>query len=220
MDILKYAARIVQSVPAVIPFLSIKAKGALLGYQPIRDNYFAEIYDAVEGYLRGTQPVTSFRNKMSIAMSEAFTDAVYEGYQQAGAELPLDKEVQDWLTVRIGAERENIISLFDRLKKEWDGIDPIAEAMARAEGYARTLDAIYAEAKLRGMSNQMVTWILGQTEKHCDTCAKLAGKKHSIKYLLKNNYIPRKPDAGMDCKGYNCDCRIVDKNGNEVTIAN
>ena len=162
--------------------------------------------------------MTSFRNKASIAVSESFTDAVYEGYQKAGAELPLPDDIQAWLSQRIAEERTHIEGMFDRLKQEWEGLDWIKEAYARADSYSRTLDAMYSEAQLRGMKNQMITWILGDTEEHCETCATLAGKKHRISYLIANNYIPRKPDAGMDCHGYRCDCKIVDKNGKEVTI--
>ena len=213
-----FIRRAVKTVPAVIPLLSDAAKAATLGYPGIREDYWVVIYESIEGYLTGDRPVTSYRNAVSIAMSEAFTDATYEGYTQAGGEMPLPEDMQAWLSERIGQEREHIISMFNRLKTEWEGIDPVKEALARAEGYARTLDSLYAEAKLRGMKNQMVTWILGETEQHCDTCLKLNGKKHRISYLLANNYIPRKPGAGMECNGYNCDCRIVDKNGNEITI--
>ena len=211
--------------PQVIPHLSEQARELLgikaerLGYQPIRDDYWTSIYEAVEGYLTGNKPVTSFRNSASVAMSEAFTAAVYEAWYQVGAEPPLSDEVSAWLSERIGQERGFIVRLFDRLKSEWQGLDPSSEALARAEGFARTLDALYSEAKLRGMKNQVVTWILGETEEHCDTCLSLAGKKHKISYLIKNNYIPGKPGAGMDCNGYRCDCKIVDKNGNEVTIS-
>lgn len=216
--LLQAARQAIKAVPDVVQYLSETTKAELLGYSSIRSAYWAEIYDSVEQYLTGNKPVTSFRNRASIAASESFTDAVYEGYAQAGAELPLSDDTQAWLTQRIAEERGHIESMFDRLKAEWEGIDPITEAFARADGYARTLDAMYSEAQLRGMKNQMVTWILGDTEEHCDTCATLAGKKHRISYLVANNYIPRKPDAGMDCKGYQCDCKIVDKNGREVTI--
>ena len=87
----------VKAVPDVVQYLSDATKAELLGYPPIRANYWAEIYDSVEQYLTGNKPVTSFRNKASIAVSEAFTDAVYEGYQQAGAELPLPEDIQAWL---------------------------------------------------------------------------------------------------------------------------
>jgi hypothetical protein len=219
MSLLDYARAAVKVVPEVIPYLTPQTKAAVQGYDGIRSDYWAVIYDSVEGYLTGNSPVTGFRNRSATAMSEAFTDAVYEAWYQAGAELPLTDDAASWLSERIGAERLNIEGMFDRLKKEWEGIDPIAEANARAEGYARTLDALYAEAKMRGMKNQMVTWHLGATEKHCDTCSKLSGKKHRISYLIDNNYIPRKPGAGMECNGFNCDCRITDSNGKEVTIA-
>jgi len=196
--------------------LSIKAE--LLGYPPIRANYWAEIYDSVEQYLTGNKPVTSFRNKASIAVSEAFTDAVYEGYAQAGAELPLPDDIQAWLSQRIAEERTHIEGMFDRLKAEWEGLDWIKEAYARADSYSRTLDAMYGEAKLRGSKNQMVSWILGSTEEHCETCSTLAGKKHRISYLIAHDYIPRKPDCGLSCHGYRCDCKIVDSRGQEITI--
>lgn len=219
MNLLDIARDVVKAVPEVVQYLTPQTKAAVLGYEGIRTEYWGVIYDNVEGYLTGSQPVTGFRNRTATAMSEAFTAAVYEAWYQTGAELPLTDDVTAWMSEQIGAERQNIDGMFERLKKEWEGIDPITEANARAEGYARTLDAMYGEAKLRAMKNQMVTWHLGATEKHCDTCVKLAGKKHKISYLIANNYIPRKPGAGMDCNGFNCDCRIVDKNGNEVTIA-
>ncbi len=214
-SLLRQAVRL---VPSVVLYLSDAAKAETMGYEPIYNAYWEEIYDSVNGYLTGNKPVTSFRNRAAQAMSEAFTDAVYEAWYQADAELPLTDEVSAWLSERIGQERVNIENMFNRLKSEWEGLDPAAEAVARANGYASTLNALYGEAKLRAMKNQKVTWILGETEVHCSTCAKLAGKKHTIKYLLDNDYIPRKPDAGMDCHGYNCDCRIVDKAGNEVTL--
>jgi len=219
MDMLEIVRRAVKAVPQVMQYLTPQTKAAVQGYDGIRSDYWTVIYDSVEGYLTGNSPVTGFRNRSATAMSEAFTDATYEAWYQAGAELPLTDDAAAWLSERSGAERVNIEGMFDRLKKEWEGIDPIAEANTRAEGYARTLDALYAEAKMRGMKNQMVTWHLGQTEQHCPTCSKLSGKKHRISYLIDNNYIPRKPDAGMDCKGFQCDCSITDKNGNEVTIA-
>jgi hypothetical protein len=219
MDMLEIARRAVKAVPEVMQYLSLSTiKAVVLGYDGIRSDYWTVLYDSVQGYLTGSQPVTGFRNRAATAMSEAFTGAVYEAWYQAGAELPLTDEVIAWLSERIGAERVNIEDLFSRLKKEWTGIDPIAEANTRAEAYARTLDAMYGEAKLRAMKNQMVTWHLGATEQHCTTCSKLAGKKHRISYLIENNYIPRKPGAGMECNGFNCDCKITDKNGKEVTI--
>jgi hypothetical protein len=218
LDLLKYVKQAVNTVPAVRPYLSENAIKAIDDYAVIRGNYWSEIYDSVAGYLDSKGAVTGYRNKASIAMSEAFTDTVYTGWQEVGGEMPLDEDTQAWLSSRIGTEREYIIQMFDRLKAGRETLDYAAEGLARADMYAKTLDALFAEAKLRGMKNQMVTWVLGATEKHCDTCARLAGKKHRISYLIQNDYIPRKPGAAMDCNGFNCDCKIVDKQGYEVTI--
>jgi hypothetical protein len=208
---------IVMHYPAVMPYLNANAIKAA-GYQAVRDTYWAEVYDAVHDYLTGTRPVTAFRNKHLVAMAEAFTEAANLGYEDGGGELPLDDDTAAWLSSSVTEERGHIIDLFDRLKAEWDGIDPIHEAFVRADGYASKLDGIYNEARLRGMKNQMVTWVLGETEVHCDTCLRLAGTKHRISWLLQNDYIPRKSGAAMDCGGWNCDCSIIDKNGNEVTL--
>ena len=134
-NLLRVALEAVRTVPEVIQYLSDATKAELLGYPPIRANYWAEIYDSVEQYLTRNKPVTSFRTKASIEVSESFTDAGYEGYQQAGAELPVPGDIQAWLSQRIGEERTHIEGMFDRLKAEWEGLDWIKEAYARADFY-------------------------------------------------------------------------------------
>jgi len=200
-----YLCQVVTAVPSVIPLLSVKAKEALLGYPPIRAAYFAEIYDAVEGYLTSDRPTTAFSNSARAAMSEAFTDAAYEGYQNAGAELPLADDVSAWLSERIAAERENITALFERLKEGRGTLDPIAEAMARAEGYTKTLDAMYNEAKMRGTSNATLVFDGDDGAESCPDCQKMKGKRHTIKYILANNLIPKPGNDTYECKGYRCE---------------
>jgi hypothetical protein len=149
---------------------------------------------------------------------DAFVQAAELGYEDAGGELPMDSETLAWLGDAQSSELTNIDNLFSRLKQEWDGLDPINEAFARADNYSKTLDAIYTQFKMWGDKNQMLEWVLGATEVHCDTCAELSGQKHKATWYLSHDYIPRKPGASMDCNGYNCDCSLVDKDGNEVTI--
>lgn len=206
-----FIRRAVREVPAVLPLLSdtardmVTVKAATLGYPGIREDYWVVIYDSIEGYLTGDRPVTGYRNAVSIAMSEAFNDAVYEGYNQAGGELPLPEDMQAWLSERIGQEREHIISMFDRLKAEWEGIDPVSEALARAEGYARTLDTLYSEAKMRGADNATLVFEGDDGAESCPDCQKMKGKRHTIKYILAHNLIPRPGNDAYECKGYNCE---------------
>ena len=211
---------VIKHFPAVMPYLSVETRYAMKaapGYEGVRNTYWAIIYDAVYDYLTGNQMVTSFRNAMKKGAADAFIGAAEIGYEAGGGELPMDDDTLAWLGGEQTAEFGHVDDLFARLKEEWDGIDPIHEAFTRADGYTGRLDALYGEAKMRGAKNIMLTWHLGETEKHCDTCLELNGNSHKISWYIDRDYIPRKPGAGMDCHGYNCDCSLTDKNGNEYT---
>jgi hypothetical protein len=221
MTTAKIIGAVIRAVPHALPYLTpetwavFRAAG---GFDGIRNTYWAIVYDAVYDYLTSNQPVTSFRNAMKKGMVDAFVQAAELGYEDAGGELPMDSETLAWLGDAQSSELGNIDNLFSRLKQEWDGLDPINEAFARADNYSKTLDAIYTQFKMWGDKNQMLEWVLGATEVHCDTCAELSGQKHKATWYLSHDYIPRKPGASMDCNGYNCDCSLIDKDGNEVTI--
>lgn len=197
--------------PQVIPHLSEQARELLglkadnMGYPPIRDAYWTSIYGAVEGYLTNDRPVTSYRNAASVAMSEAFTATVYEAWYQAGAELPLSDDVSAWLAERIGQERGHIISMFDRLKAEWQGLDVAAEAVARADGYSRTLDSLYGEAKMRAAKNATLEFVGDDGAESCPECQSMKGKRHTIKYIIEHNLIPRPGNDVYSCNGYHCE---------------
>jgi len=196
-----------------------RKKRANTTYESIRSNYWAEVYDSVEGYLTSDRPVTAFRNKMLVAMSESFTDAVYEGYQEVGGELPLDADTQSWLGDRIATERGFIVDVFARLKEEWDGLDPIAEAFARADGYAATLDSVFVEAKMRGSENATLEFGGEDGAESCPECQAMKGKKHTIKYIIENDLIPYPGTDQYSCHGYKCQHRWKNpKTGEEYAV--
>ena len=211
----------VRQYPEVLPLLSVETRGLLKaagGYPGVRTEYYTAVYDAVYDYLTGNRPVTGFVNSVKRAFTEAQASAMEIAYTEAGGELPFDAETSAWLVSTQQAGFGHIEDLFARLKAEWEGLDPAAEATHRAEGYASNLDGIFNETKLRGSKNQTVTWVLGSAEKHCKTCASLDGKRHRISWFIERDYIPRKNGAAMECGGYNCDCSLIDNQGNEYTI--
>jgi hypothetical protein len=213
-------ATVVRAVPAVLPHLSedaIKALGQA-SYEGVRATYWLAIYDAIYGYLSGEGRVTAFRASAQRAMVEAFGSATDAAYVEGGGELPLDDDTLAWFNGRVSQEMGFIDQLFDGLREKRGDVSAEAEAEARAEAYSRTLDGIYGEAMMRGSKNVMLTWHLGATEKHCKTCAQLDGKSHRISWFIDHDYIPRKPGASMECGGWNCDCSLTDKNGNEYTV--
>jgi len=207
-DIAGVIGMVLRSVPSIIPYLQpetwavFRAAG---GFDGIRNTYWAIIYDAVYDYLTGDKPVTSFKNKMKKGMVEAFGATIDKGYEESGGELPLDDDTLAWLNEQVANESGYIDDLFSRLKQEWDGIDPINEAFARADGYAKTLDAIYAEAKMRGAKNATAEFVGDDGAESCEDCQKMKGKKHKLSYIIANNLIPRPGNDNYKCKGYHCE---------------
>lgn len=180
-----------------------------------RREYVSIVGLAVHGYLETGN--RSHRNAMRRAIIEKFPDAFYRGYGEVGGEDTEDED-ERWLTEKANAELGYVDDLFASLKLIRDGGEFDADAIAddRAEGYANTLDAVYAEGKLRGARNAMLTWRLGETEKHCASCSRLNGKRYSAKKWVAMGVKPREPGSEkLDCHGYNCDCRWETDDGEE-----
>lgn len=210
---------VIRQHPAVIPHLSPSTNAALKAtgeYSAIRLNYFILTYQAVYEYLTSSRPVTSFRNAMSQAVVEAFGGAVDLGYQEGGAELPLDDDTLAWLNGEVDRELGFVSDLFSRLRDEFEG-DPDTEATARAEGYANRLDAIYSEAKTRAAKNKMLTFNGDDGKESCPECKKMKGQRHRASWWIKHGLIPGPGNTNYTCNGYNCEHRLYDDDGNEWT---
>lgn len=212
---------IVKRYPAVVPLLNDKARAYKEAgdIASINAQYHNTITEALVTYLEGGS-VTAPRNKFRREMVQAFGDAFDLGWTDGGAELPFDGDALDWYNARVEQEMGFVDGLFQQakqLRKDKD-FDAFAWATARADGYTGTILAVYNAAVMFAKKNQMLVWHLGSTEQHCTTCASLNGKKHPAYWYIERDYIPRKPGAAMDCNGYNCDCYLTDKNGDEVTI--
>lgn len=208
-------------LPAVVPHLSRKARmiKAADDIASINARYHDAITSALVAYLEGGS-IAAPRNKFKREMTQAFGDAFDLGWQDGGETLPFIGEALDWYNARVDSEMVNIDNLFQQAKqlRKDKEFDAFAWATARADGYTNTILSIYNTAAMFAKGKTMLTWHLGQTEKHCSTCSSLNNKRHPAAWYIERNYIPRQPGADMECNGYNCDCYLTDKNGNEVTL--
>lgn len=213
---------IVARVPAVAPYLSTRARllaGIKADIADINAVYHDAITSALINYFEG-RPIAASRNQFKQAMIKAFGDAFDAGWLEGGGVLPIDDDAMTWIETRLHQEAAFIDLLFKevtqlRKDKEFDYFQWIT---AKADSYTRSLRELHNTAKMMANRRQMLTWQLGNTEKHCRTCLKLNGKRHRAIWFIEHNYIPGRPGAAMDCHGYNCDCSLVDDKGNEVTI--
>ena len=214
---------IVRAFPAVYPYLSEQTRAALKtasGYDGIRYTMQSAVFDAVEGYLSGTGNVTTYKATMAVAISRAYVEAADTAWEESGAELPLDAETAAWARSQLDAQLSFADQLFDTLRelRKDENVFAADEAEARAEAWASGLDGFFNEAVLRGSSNKVAYWRLGTAEKHCNSCLSLDGQGHKISWYIERDYIPRKNGCKLECHGFKCDCRLEDKNGNEITI--
>jgi len=189
------------------------------GVEAINARYNNEIIAAMVTYFEGGA-ATAPKNQFLQAMTEAFNGAFDTGWVDGGQELPLDEKVATWLISRMEQERGYINDLFQQIKELRNDkeFDYFTWATNKAGRYTSTVLSVYNAAALMAKKNQILTWHLGNTEKHCDTCLALNGNSHRASWYIDHDYIPRKPGAAMDCGGYHCDCKLKDKSGDEVTL--
>lgn len=191
----------------------------------IKREFHAKIDSAVGGYLESGGSVTRWRNIARKAIVDDHPRAFYTGFVETGGEdAETEREDEQWLTDEMNAQLEFVDAMFAALKDLLGKVDADEEAARRADGYTDTLRAVYAEGKLRGAGNVMLTWRLGNTEVHCESgngkmgCAQLDGKRYSSKKWIKLGYKPRNPgNDNITCGGWKCDCRWELDNGDEFT---
>jgi hypothetical protein len=214
-DLTKIVLDTVSTIPEILLYLSndarlfVKLHSALKAvgdYTSIRAEMSGGIHDAVYDYLTGSGNVTTYRAAMALAISQAYVAAADIGYQDAGAELPLDAETAAWARAELDSQLAYVDDLFETLKelRKQDDVNAAAEALRRANGYASSLDALYAGAKMRGSEN--ITLEFGGTDgkESCSDCKRLVGKRHKISYILAHNLIPAPGNDTFECKGYEC----------------
>jgi hypothetical protein len=224
MNNLQIITAIVRAVPGLAPLVNAQMLAALKAsgdYTSIRAEMSGEIHDAVYDYLTGSGNVTSYRNAMALAVSQAYIAAADAGYQEGGGELPLDADAAAWARGQLDAQLGFVDGLFEslrELRKEGD-VNATAEALARANGYGNSLDGFYNEAVLRGSKNKMLTFTqIHNTKESCPDCVRLRGQRHRASWWIQHDVVPPK-GGGLQCAGGgNCGDALVDDDGNVVTL--
>lgn len=189
-------------------------------YSAIRDRLWIAIYDAVFDFLNSNQQAGTASRPMTTALAQAYLETADTAYVDGGGSLPIDEDTQAWAKGELTAQMGYADSLFETLKalrKEGD-FDANTEAANRADSWTSAMDGYYNAIKLMGAGNKMLTWYLGETEKHCDTCLDLNLQRHRAAWYSARGYTPRKPGSATDCGGWNCDCQLLDDEGNEFMI--
>jgi hypothetical protein len=85
---------------------------------------------------------------------------------------------------------------------KWGTITPRIELWVNKYRLARTRSAASACA------NKKKVWVLGATEKHCDSCLKFEGRVYRYQTWAENGATPQ--SRRLCCGGWLCDCSLDD----------
>jgi hypothetical protein len=90
--------------------------------------------------------------------------------------------------------------VFDWLAEQREAETITEDAIhARVEMWLSSLDGIYAEGKLRGRDNVMLTFDGDDGEESCQDCQKYKGQRHSAKWWVKRDLVRRNGNDHYDC---------------------
>jgi len=183
-----------------------------------------EYEDALDRFVRDVLQrgggEVDFRRSHKALIRSVAPRAYVEGMREAGgSEDDLDDDdqavIETWTDEQVGyvdafASDIRAASLSDAPE------DAAVSILARVPVWVKSLEILGALGKASFLENRPGTWQYGDT-KHCGTCLKLNGQRHRLKWFTSRGYIPRQPGSEtLDCKGFKCQCRIVDDNGEQL----
>lgn len=186
----------------------------------ISEEYRERLNAAILDYLESSRPITSFRNEFRRTVSDGFYSAFITGFADAGAGGMIPFEDQSWLNSRVEQEIIYADELFTAAKALRDSgqTDQFETfALIHAGNYANTLQSVYAEGKLRGDRNKMLTFGGPDGDESCGTCQSLKGVRQPASWWISQNLIPGPVNPNYDCGGWRCQHQLFDDQGRPWT---
>lgn len=172
--------------------------GGLEDYAVTRADFVNRLGDAFLAYVSTTRGAAD-KNEARRALVADIPAAFLRGYKDAGAE---EVETSDsaWLAAQITTQLAWLDKTFADLKVVRQNDSAKATDLRnRAEVWGVTLDGIYAEGKLRGATNVMLTYDGDDGEESCAECQRYKGKRHSAKWWVKRDLVRRNGNEHYTC---------------------
>lgn len=196
--------------------------GAVKSVNEVLRDYDNRLTRFAHEALNGQMDAVDFRRAHKALIKSLAPDAYKEGISEGGGD-PADLDAEDAQAV-IGFVDEQssyvndfakwLVSTNDAGKRNWP--EKRAELATRIDYWVQSMRALAQQALGKAQGDPVCEWKVGETE-HCDTCAELDGQRHKMSWYLKRGYKPRTPGAELDCKGFNCQCSLVNvKTGDRV----
>ena len=173
------------------------------------DRYRTMIRQPVYGLWSGKLNMSGF--------IEIITDALWTGLKgawEAGAKAA--GIAPDEMTDReISTMQTDIFNQFQYVPGFGQYIQSVSRAaggklestLPRMNMWVNRYNEFYTRGRMSAQQDAKQEWVLGPTEQHCGSCAKLSGKVKRSSTWIEADIYPMNPR--LECKGYNCLCQLT-----------
>lgn len=183
--------------------ISIKA------IQATRIDFEDAFSDLLSDAMNGKVTRRQWQGRMRSMIETYGYKAYIDGLRDGGVDDDPDSDDSSTINSLVRAQGEYITGLADRLFKDETTISTALADQKAPMWYNGSVAPFYSAGLLAADKNGMYTWVLGNTEEHCKTCKRLDGQKKRYKTWDKSNLIAGTVGQSTDCKGYQCDCKLV-----------
>lgn len=200
---------------------AIKSVRGVLGEYEVR---FSE---AVVAALNGQIDARELSARLRRAILRNAEDAYVEGMKEGGiedAEEQLDDQDQETITSWIQSQMSYLPNFIESVMQvaalpRGQRTEQQRAILQRVDYWVGALRDLAGMGKASAQRNMMVTWRYGDTD-HCDTCLRLNGQRHRLRWFVERGYIPQeKGSATLECGGWRCRCELRDDRGKVVLPA-
>lgn len=134
--------------------------------------------------------------------------AYIDGMTDGGVED--DPSDDDKITInQLASDASQYVTELGNVLYKEDGISDAQADVKAAMWYNKSIEPFYKAGLLSADANGLYEWVYGDTE-HCEDCQRLNGQRHRLKGW-QANYWPQ--SDLLECKGFNCECRLVKAKG-------
>jgi hypothetical protein len=172
--------------------------------------YKSTLRSAFYGLWQNVMSTEQFTDILMSAVDRGMTNAFREGLKRAG----LTQNEASMEEVRLYHEeiwnnvsRAGELAQFIRENSKDTG-GSWATVANRLTLWANRYDALRSAIYSSAASDKKAQWVLGRTEKHCQSCYGFAGRVYRRSTWAGNNALPKSP--ALCCRGFLCDCSLVD----------
>lgn len=187
-------------------FKQVSAQVAIKAIQATRLDFEGDFEEllrrARDGSMQRVQWASAVRTMMRHNGRKAFVDGLEDG----GISEPELSE-EDTITINsLLQEQSQFVTALGKLLFKEDGVSDPQAVQKPAMWFNKAIMPLYQAGLASADKNGLYEWAVGNTE-HCDTCLRLDGQRHRMRDYMRKGLMPQ--SDLLDCKGYNCECRLV-----------